>query len=320
MKDSALTSAVSDLDLRLLRIFLAVAENGGFAAAEFALNINRSTISIHIADLEHRLGMRLCNRSRGKSAFSLTAQGQALYECAREMEKYLEGFRYQVNSIQTELTGLLRIALPDDWLEMSSVSIDLAELIKSFCEAAPRVDVSIKVGSPEEVDFDILNDRADVGITSILVRRPGLVYVPIFSHVGNLYCSDRHPLWNTPEQELTLEKVLSHPLASVATKAHPDAHRLISLFTRRASAAHMEGRLLLINSGSFLGFLPDYFVKARGHEYRLRKILPEEFSYSCENALISNKSKEKHVLSMKFASMFKLFLDEYRQQQLECGG
>lgn len=317
MKESVLSSAVNDLDLRLLRIFLAVAENGGFAAAEFALNINRSTISIHIADLEQRLGMRLCNRSRGKSAFSLTAQGQDLYECAKEMEKYLEGFRYQINSIQTELTGQLRIALPDDWLEMSTVSIDLAELIKSFCEAAPRVDLSIKVGSPEEVDFDILNDRADVGITSIFVRRPGLVYVPIFSHVGNLYCSDRHPLWKTPDREMTLEKVVAYPLAAVKNKAHPDVHKLISLFTQRASADHMEGRLLLVNSGSFLGFLPDYFIKARAHEYRLRKILPEEMYYSCENALIYKKNKENNALSMKFASMFKLFLDEYRQQQHE---
>jgi hypothetical protein len=76
----------------------------------------------------------------------------------------------------------------------------------------------------------------------------------------------------------------------------------------------MEGRLLLINSGCFLGLLPDYFAKARGHEYRLRRILPDELSYSCENALISKKSKEKHALSMKFISMFTLFLDEYRQR------
>ena len=50
---------VSDLDLRLLRVFRAVVECGGFAAAELELGIGRSTISRHIKDLEARLGVSM---------------------------------------------------------------------------------------------------------------------------------------------------------------------------------------------------------------------------------------------------------------------
>jgi DNA-binding transcriptional LysR family regulator len=57
MNTPKLRRQLSDIDLRLLRVFIAVTESGGFAAAEIKLNINRSTISTHISDLEARLGM-----------------------------------------------------------------------------------------------------------------------------------------------------------------------------------------------------------------------------------------------------------------------
>ena len=55
---------VSDFDVRLLKLFRSVVECGGFAAAEGALGIGRSAISQQMADLEQRLGLRLCQRGR----------------------------------------------------------------------------------------------------------------------------------------------------------------------------------------------------------------------------------------------------------------
>ena len=46
---------VADYEIRLLKVFKAVVECGGFAAAETELNIGRSTISTHVANLEQRL-------------------------------------------------------------------------------------------------------------------------------------------------------------------------------------------------------------------------------------------------------------------------
>ena len=48
------------MDLRLLRVFRAVVDCGGMAAAELELNIGTSTVSRHIKDLETRLGLVLC--------------------------------------------------------------------------------------------------------------------------------------------------------------------------------------------------------------------------------------------------------------------
>ena len=74
----ALLGQLSDMDLRLLKVFKSVADCGGMAAAEMELNIGTSTVSRHIKDLETRLGLRLCRRGRG--GFALTTEGQLVYD------------------------------------------------------------------------------------------------------------------------------------------------------------------------------------------------------------------------------------------------
>ncbi|MGO2568781.1 MAG: LysR family transcriptional regulator, partial [Serratia proteamaculans] len=50
VKKRAILGQLSDMDLRLLRVFKAVVDCGGMSAAELELNISLSTISKHIKD------------------------------------------------------------------------------------------------------------------------------------------------------------------------------------------------------------------------------------------------------------------------------
>ena len=59
MPSRAALGQISDMDLRLLRVFRTVVDCGGMAAAELELNIGTSTVSRHIKDLETRLGLVL---------------------------------------------------------------------------------------------------------------------------------------------------------------------------------------------------------------------------------------------------------------------
>ena len=78
MPPRAFLGRVSDVDIRLLRVFRAVVACGGVSAAELELNIGRSTISRHLTDLELRLGVKLCDR--GPAGFALTAEGEQVLE------------------------------------------------------------------------------------------------------------------------------------------------------------------------------------------------------------------------------------------------
>lgn len=295
---------ISDVDLRLLRVFVSVAEAGGFGASEVELGINRSTISTHIADLEARLGMKLCNRSRGRADFSLTAQGGEVYDATMELLERIDGYRVRLNTIQSDMSGRLRLAIPDDWLEMSGACFDLAGVIAKFRQQAPGVEISIAARAPNEVDFELLNGAADLGITTVHASRPGLQYLPIFSHVSHLYCSQRHPLFASDDGDNDLESIVACSLATFRYRAQSETEGLLGLFSDRAYADHMEGCLLLVLSGAYLGFLPDYYAQTKQAQYAIRQINPERFNYRVNNAVaLRNGARENPAVALFLAEL-----------------
>ena len=300
MTVSLFTRRVSDIDLRLLRVFTAVAEAGGFAASEVELNISRSTISTHIADLESRLGMTLCNRSRGRSDFSLTPQGIDVYKATKDLFDQLNDYSSALTAIRTKMGGSLRVALPDDWLEMSDACFDLSRVIAKFRERAPNVDLSIVTKAPNEVDFELLNGSADLGITTVHAARPGLEYLSIFSHTSHLYCSANHPLYPIADGDISLESLARHALASFGYRLQPETQALTEMFPKRAYADHMEGCLLLLLSGAYLGFLPDYYAQAKQERYPLRRVKPEQMTYRVRNAVAYRKNSKDNPVVAEF--------------------
>src|SRR5450830_28385 len=88
---------LTDMDIRLLRVFKSVVECGGMAAAELELNIGTSTVSRHVKDLETRLGLTLCRR--GRSGFALTPEGQQIYTETLRLLAGAEAFRASVDAL-----------------------------------------------------------------------------------------------------------------------------------------------------------------------------------------------------------------------------
>ena len=112
---------VTNFDIRLLRVFRAVVECGGFSAAEVELNISRSAISISMSDLEERVGLRLCQR--GRAGFSLTEEGKRVYHACLQLMAALEDFRTGVNAIHAELKGELIIGITNNLVTMKHMKV-----------------------------------------------------------------------------------------------------------------------------------------------------------------------------------------------------
>ena len=287
---NAIGGRLSDMDLRLLRVFREVVRAGGLAPAEVALNISRSTISTHLSDLEGRLGMPLCLRSRGRADFKLTPEGEALFEAINELDGHLDAFKSQVNAIQSQLTGGLRIVLPDDVLEIPQ--LDLPATIARIKEAAPQLQLDVQLAAPQELELEILAGRADVGINPLHSRRPGLDYRPLFHHQSLLYCAHSHALAATSEvsEELLTAQELAAPSHAVLSGA---AH-LYRLFPRKATANHMAARLAMILSGQYVGFLPEYLAARYVQSGELVALHPERFRYRIQNAATFKRSAAEH--------------------------
>ncbi len=113
-KKAALSGQLADMDLRLLRVFKTVVEAGGFTAAEIQLNLANSTISNYISDLEKRLDMRLCER--GRAGFSVTDQGQVVYNATLELLSAMDQFRNTINRSHNRILGDLHLGFAEHML------------------------------------------------------------------------------------------------------------------------------------------------------------------------------------------------------------
>ncbi|MBB3063307.1 LysR family transcriptional regulator [Microbulbifer rhizosphaerae] len=288
---TALTGRLTDMDLRLLRVFREVVRAGGLAPAEVALNISRSTISVHLSDLEARLGMQLCLRSRGRADFKLTQEGEALFQAINELDGHLDNFKSQVNAIQSQLTGSLRIVLPDDVLEIPQ--LDLPATIARIRDQAPQLQLDLQLAAPQELELEILAGRADVGINPLHSHRPGLDYQPLFHHQSLLYCGSQHPLAAAKgvSEELLTRQELAAPSHAVLSGA---AH-LYRLFPHKSTANHMAARLAMILSGWFVGFLPEYLAERYVQDGELVALHPERFRYRIQNAATFKRSAAEHA-------------------------
>jgi DNA-binding transcriptional LysR family regulator len=140
--------AMRELSLDRLRTLLAVADLGSFAAAARALHLAPPTVTLHVADLESRLGTRLLLRGRG--AVTPTGTGAALIERARrllaEADEALDAVRRQVAGREGRVrvgasTGAIAHLLPQalDALRREHPGIDVQVAVLTSAESLQRI-------------------------------------------------------------------------------------------------------------------------------------------------------------------------------------
>ncbi len=247
---------VGDYEIKQLKVFKTVVDYGGFSAAETVLNIGRSTISLHISNLESRLNLTLCKRGRG--GFSLTQEGEIIYRMTESLIESLDAFRTTVNNLNASLTGRLRIAMSD------KVSLDprsrFPALIHDFTGTAPEVSITTQVAPMANIERMILNDEADIGFIPYHRKLDGLEYFHLYSDRCFVYASKDHPLARMDEEE-QIRTVDTFPASHAGLKPHEGVSEQISNMNLSAISYFYDSRLSLILSGRFIGFLPEEYAR-----------------------------------------------------------
>ncbi|HUD90458.1 LysR substrate-binding domain-containing protein, partial [Sphingobium sp.] len=127
--------------------------HGGFAAAGRALREPKSKLSLRIAGLEDRLGLRLIERSSRR--FRVTETGQAFYERCRAMVVEAEQAEALVMQAQAEPHGRIRFSCPTGMLE------PISNLISSYLARYPKVRLQ-PVATDRAVD--LIEERIDLAL------------------------------------------------------------------------------------------------------------------------------------------------------------
>ncbi|WP_414448163.1 LysR substrate-binding domain-containing protein [Burkholderia sp. 22PA0099] len=119
-----------------IRSFLHAAEYGSFSQAAARLGVKTSTVSRHITELEHDLGIALFNRStRG---LVLTEGGRVFRQQASGVIRSLDEAREVTSSLNRSPRGVLRITMPAAFGRRHIVPH-----LPAFMARFPKIDVDI---------------------------------------------------------------------------------------------------------------------------------------------------------------------------------
>lgn len=278
----ALLGSPGDVDIRLLRVFRAVVECGGMAAAELELNVGRSTISRQVKELESRLGLTLCHR--GPGGFALTAEGQAVYDATLRLAGALDGFRTDVDALHRRLTGTLVLALFDKIV--TNEAARLHEALAAFHDAAPDVAVEMHVAGINTIERGVLDGRFQVGILPGHRPSAALDYLPLFDEHMELYAGRGHPLFRRRADDGDDERIRRHDYAGLGFHSPNMEQSHAMRLRRRATAYDQEAVAILIRSGRYLGYLPDHYARGFVAQAWMRPIDNPRFRYDVTFAAI----------------------------------
>lgn len=287
---------VSDIDLRLLRVFMTVAQCGGFAAAQSALNVSQANISMQMKQLEERLGMRLCHR--GRSGFWLTDEGKEVYDACQTLFRSLDEFRSSIASSAGRPGGRLHIAVIDN--SVFNDGFRLSDAIGKFKQQVTSSEVNLYVVAPNVVEQMVLDGSCDLGVGFFPAKRQGLEYEPMFTSDMNLYCGKGNRLFEKAPNNLSLDEVFA---SEHAARGYVSAAQLPTFerkFLVGGSSSTVEGLITLILTGQYTAYLPEHYARHWAQTGDIRPILPDQISYSSIYELALKKENRRSKLLKAF--------------------
>lgn len=176
---------IPNLDIDLLKTFLAISDTGSFTRAAEEVNKTQSAVSMQMKRLEELLGRPLFARDGRASRF--TPDGERLVEYARRLVSLNDE---AVATFQRpELTGTVRFGTPDDYADRF-----LPEILARFARTHPLVTVDVDCQNSSvlwerikrgEMDLALVTFGCNIS-TDEPVRREPLVWVTSARHSTHL--------------------------------------------------------------------------------------------------------------------------------------
>ena len=286
--ERAVLGQLSDMDIRLLRVFKSVVECGGMAAAELELNIGLSTVSRHIKDLETRLGLTLCRR--GRSGFALTSEGEQIYAETLRLLAGVAAFRGRVDEIHRRMGGQLHLALFDKTASNPQAHIGAA--LALFTERAPEVELMLHVAQINVIERGVIDGQFQLGVIPGHRSSETLAYQALFNETMLLYCGAQHALFQPGPAGLGWDDLRRYHFAGLGYHSpNMEISQRLRL-ARKATGFDQEAIATLILSGRYLGFLPDHYAEGFVRAGRMRALQPDLFRYDCDFFSIVRRSPQ----------------------------
>ncbi|WP_088331711.1 LysR family transcriptional regulator [Lacimicrobium sp. SS2-24] len=279
---------LQESDIKLLRVFYAVASCNGFTAAEPVLRMQRPNISAAIKKLEERLDLVLCHRGRG--GFQMTKEGEVVFQETKRIFNAFDNFVFNLKSLHDDFSGHITLVL------MSSLPLRLSQAVskavKSTMQKFDDIHFNIQTRLYNEIEHVALSGECHLVVSSYdMVKPESLVFHPLgVSNTGHLYCHESHPLAKYTEgfpDSVRLEDYASVGITGLSSSNYVNEQQRMAIHTFSDS---YESCLSAVLTGNYLGLLPDALVQSHAPGLGLVAIGGDAFRFSHEFFAINGKN------------------------------
>lgn len=248
------------MELRQLRCFMAVVEEGGFNRSTTRLHMTQPAISYQIKLLEADLGMPLFYRlSRG---ISPTEAGRVLYQHALKIEDSVHQAQQALERLSDGVAGEVRIGT------VNSVGIYfLPPILQSMRKKHPSARPTVLYRNSYEITEALLANRVDIALVANPQADRRLRHEVIFEENVSLVCGRSHPFFG--RDSVRPEELEGQPFACL-TPENPTGQIVRDHLVKMGisidpvvSTDNVETVREMVEAGLGVAFLPD-MVTSRG--------------------------------------------------------
>ena len=277
----------STLEVRQLRVLLAVVEHESVSAAALALGLAQSTVSETLAALDRAVGTPTIIRKRGAHRIALTATGEALLPHARAVLQQLDEAQVAVAMVTRRARARVNV-IANESVSTYVLPPSLGGLRRRW----PNTGFSVSVGTCDDVRAGIELGRCDLGLlleedtvtsaggdSAAASRRVLATAIPLVVFAGR-----RHPL--VRRKTLTaVQRSALEPFTMFVSDAAGDFAELLQNYfgegdlpgPRLESTGSIEGvKRGVSDDENALGILPQYAVaeELQGGRWRALPLSP----------------------------------------------
>jgi LysR family transcriptional regulator for metE and metH len=241
-----------NIEIRHLKLVLAIAENGSMTRAGSRLNLTQSALSHQLKDIEDRLGSPLFRRFNKK--MDLTPAGERLLESAKRVLDELERAEDDLRRVATEREGVLRLST-----SCYSCYHWLPKRLQLFTRKYPRIEIQVVMEETRQPIEALLYGRLDVAILTDVKPNRRLIYEPLFKDEMVVVMHPEHPLAARKYvrvEDFTDEHVLLNATCEEDSTIMQRVLLPNGVIPRRVSYVQLtEGVLEMVKSGLGIGVL-----------------------------------------------------------------
>lgn len=246
------------MDLRQLRYFTTVVQEGSFSKAAGILHISQPSLSNTIMKLEKDIGIQLLERNT--RSLTLTESGEVFYTRAMDLIKKHEYMLKDLEEIRQTGSGMISIGL------IESSKYWIPKTIKQFKKSYPNIEIHFKelLGHKKVIE-SLSNYDVHITITNQLIHNDEIEVIPIYIENLLLVMHKEDELNNLAS--ISLNDVTEHDFI-ISTAGFQTRDDVLNAFHHESLTPNikyeierLETACSLVEHGLGIAILPESYVK-----------------------------------------------------------